>query len=89
MFSKNVRNSGPLSVSSTSAASSSGFFNDPAFKNTLEVLGEDRVFFSADYPFESMQDAADWYDKTSVISEEARLKIGRTNAIKLFNLDLD
>ena len=67
----------------------SGFFNDPALKNTLEVLGEDRVLFSADYPFESMQDAADWYDKTPVISEEVRLKIGRDNAIKLFNLALD
>lgn len=67
----------------------SGFFNDPAFRNTLEVMGTDRLFFSADYPFESMQDAAEWYDNSQVISEEDRMKIGRSNAIKLFNLDLD
>ena len=67
----------------------SGFFNDPAFRNTLEVVGGDRLFFSADYPFESMQDAAEWYDDTPVVSEEDRIKIGRTNAIELWKLDLD
>ena len=67
----------------------SGFFDDKALKNTLEVMGTDKVFFSADYPFESMQDAADWYDATDVISDEDRLKMGRTNAIKLWKLDLD
>ncbi len=67
----------------------SGFFNDSAFRNTLEVVGRDRLFFSADYPFESMQNAADWYDDTPVVSEEDRIKIGRTNAIELWKLDLD
>jgi predicted TIM-barrel fold metal-dependent hydrolase len=36
-----------------------------------------------------MEDAADWYDSTTVVSEQQRQKIGRTNAIKLFKLDLD
>jgi len=67
----------------------SGFFDDPAFRNTLEVMGAERVCFCADYPFESMQDAADWYDETPVVSDEERVRIGRTNAIKLLNLDLD
>ncbi len=67
----------------------SGFFNDPAFRNTLEVVGRDRLFFSADYPFESMQNAADWYDGTPIVSEEDRIKIGRSNAIELWKLDLD
>lgn len=67
----------------------SGFFDDPAFRNTLEVMGTDRLFFSADYPFERMQDASDWYDATSIVSDEDRVKIGRTNAIELFNLNLD
>ena len=66
----------------------SGFFNDPAFRNTLDVMGTDKVLFCADYPFESMQDAANWYDATTEISEEERVKIGRTNAIELFGLDL-
>jgi 2,3-dihydroxybenzoate decarboxylase len=67
----------------------SGNFNDPAFRCTLDVLGNDRVLFSADYPFEKMEDAADWYDNTTVVSEEDRIKIGRNNAIKLFNLELE
>lgn len=67
----------------------SGFFNDPAFRNTLDVMGTDKVLFCADYPFESMQDAANWYDATTEISEEERVRIGRTNAIELFGLDLE
>jgi 2,3-dihydroxybenzoate decarboxylase len=65
----------------------SGNFNDPAFKCTLEVLGQDKIYFSADYPFEKMEDAADWYDSTGTISEQERIQIGRTNAIRLFKLD--
>ena len=67
----------------------SGNFQDPAFKCCLEVVGVDRMFFCADYPFEKMEDAADWYDATEVVSKEDKLKIGRTNALELFNLDLD
>ncbi len=66
----------------------SGFFNDPAFRNTLDVMGNDRVLFCADYPFESMHDAAEWYDATPEVSEEDRVKVGRTNAIELFGLDM-
>lgn len=67
----------------------SGFFDDPAFRNTLEVMGPDKVLFCADYPFEKMQDAAGWFDSTTVISDEDRNKIGRSNAIELFGLNLD
>jgi len=66
----------------------SGNFNDAAFRCTIEVLGADKVYFSADYPFERMEDAADWFDATDVVSEEQRRKIGRANAIELFKLDL-
>ncbi len=65
----------------------SGNFCDQTFRCALDVLGADRLMFSADYPFEKMKDAADWYDKTP-ISEAERLQIGRTNAIKLFKLNL-
>ena len=41
--------------------------------------GADRILFSADYPFENMGDAAEWFDHAS-ISEPDRVKIGRTNA---------
>lgn len=64
----------------------SGNFNDAAFRCTLEALGTDRVCFCADYPFERMQDAANWFDNTDVIDDETRTKIGRTNAMQLFDL---
>ncbi len=67
----------------------SGFFNDPAFRNTLDVMGPDSVFFSADYPFERMQDAASWFDNTDIVTDAERVKIGRTNAIEFFKLVLD
>lgn len=66
----------------------SGNFNDAAFRCTLETIDNDKIYFSADYPFEKMEDASDWYDSTSVISDAQRLKMARTNAIKLFKLDL-
>lgn len=66
----------------------SGNFDDAAFRCTLDVLDRDHVHFSADYPFEKMQDAADWFDATGVVTAEERRKIGRGNAIKLFKLDL-
>jgi predicted TIM-barrel fold metal-dependent hydrolase len=67
----------------------SGNFNDAAFRCTLEVLDNDKVYFSSDYPFEQMEDAADWYDATAVIPDEQRRRIGRDNAVRLFKLDLD
>ena len=66
----------------------SGNFNDPAFRCTLDTIDNDKVYFCADYPFEKMEDAADWYDATDVITAEEKVKIGRTNAINLFGLDL-
>jgi 2,3-dihydroxybenzoate decarboxylase len=66
----------------------SGNFNDPAFRCTLDTIDNDKIYFSADYPFERMEDASSWYDATKVITDEQRKKIGRTNAIKLFKLAL-
>lgn len=65
----------------------SGNFCDPSFRCALEVMGADRMMFSADYPFEKMEDAANWFDNTP-LSDELRVQIGRTNAIKLFKLPL-
>ena len=67
----------------------SGNFNDAAFRCTLDVLDNDKVYFCSDYPFEKMEDAADWYDNTTVVNDEQRRRIGRSNAIRLFKLDLE
>ena len=43
------------------------------------------MLFSIDWPFENVDHAAEWFD-AAPISEADRLKIGRTNAQKLFRL---
>ena len=65
----------------------SGNFCDPSFRCALEVMGVNPMMFSADYPFETMEDAANWFDNTA-LTDALRLQIGRTNAIELFKLNL-
>ena len=64
----------------------SGNFHTPALLNAISEIGVDRVMFSTDWPFENIDHAADWFDACP-ISENDRVKIGRTNAMRLFKLD--
>ena len=64
----------------------SGNFCTPALLTALLTLGADRILFSTDWPFENVDQAAEWFD-TAPISEADRMKIGRTNAIRLFKLE--
>lgn len=64
----------------------SGHFSSPALLNAIAEIGSDRIMFSVDYPFEDVVDAAGWFD-AAPISEEDRIRIGRTNALRLFRLD--
>jgi gamma-resorcylate decarboxylase len=63
----------------------SGNFRNQALVNAILEIGVERVLFSTDWPFENIDHAADWFDRAS-ISDNDRLKIGRTNAMKLFKL---
>jgi predicted TIM-barrel fold metal-dependent hydrolase len=65
----------------------SGNFRSQSLIDAMLEMGADRVLFSTDWPFENIDHAADWFDAVP-ISEADRLKIGRTNAIRLFKLDL-
>ena len=65
----------------------SGNFDTAALVNAMTVMGVDRVMFSVDWPFESVDEGTQWFDKAE-ISEEDRVKIGRENAIRLFRLKL-
>ena len=65
----------------------SGNFYQPSFQCALSAVGIDRMLFSVDYPFEDTRDAASWFDALQM-AESDKLKIARTNAIKLFKLDL-
>ena len=62
-----------------------GNFRTQSLVDSMMEIGSDRILFSTDYPFESVAEAATWFDNAS-IGEADRLKIGRTNAAKLFKL---
>jgi predicted TIM-barrel fold metal-dependent hydrolase len=65
----------------------SGNFRTQALINAILEIGADRIMFSTDWPFENIDHAANWFDYAT-ISDNDRLKIGRTNADKLFKLGL-
>ena len=64
----------------------SGNFRTQTLIDAMLEIGADRILFSADWPFENIDHAADWFDSCT-ISEADRKKIGRTNARALFGLD--
>jgi 2,3-dihydroxybenzoate decarboxylase len=63
----------------------SGNFRTQTLIDAILEVGSDRILFSTDWPFENVDHAADWFDACP-ISEVDRVKIGRTNAEKLFRL---
>ncbi len=63
----------------------SGNFRTQTLIDAMLEVGSDRILFSTDWPFEDVDHAASWFDSAS-ISEADRIKIGRTNAQKLFRL---
>jgi gamma-resorcylate decarboxylase len=63
----------------------SGHFHTRTLFNTISEIGVDRVMFSADYPYEYMEEAATWFDNSLLCHNDA-LKIGRENAQRLFGL---
>ena len=65
---------------------SSGIFRTPSLQSAILEFGADRILFAVDYPFESITEVASWFDSCP-ISEEDRLKIGRTNTANLLGLD--
>lgn len=64
----------------------SGVLRSQTLLDALLEVGADRILFSVDSPYESMSELAPWFDACP-ISENDRLKIGRTNAECLFRLD--
>jgi len=59
----------------------------PSLIDAMLEIGSDRIMFSTDWPFENIDHAAIWFDNAT-ISEADRVKIGRTNAIRLFKLEM-
>jgi 2,3-dihydroxybenzoate decarboxylase len=65
----------------------SGNFHTPSMVNAITEMGAERVLFSVDWPFEAVEEAANWFDNAEM-SDEDRAKVGRINAINLFRLKL-
>ncbi|RXH41394.1 amidohydrolase family protein [Bradyrhizobium zhanjiangense] len=63
----------------------SGNFRTQTLIDAILEIGADRILFSADWPFENIDHAADWFD-SAAISGGDRIKIGRDNARALFGL---
>jgi 2,3-dihydroxybenzoate decarboxylase len=63
----------------------SGNFRTQTLIDAMLEIGADKILFSADWPFENIDHAAQWFD-AATISEADRKKIGRDNALRLFKL---
>jgi Amidohydrolase len=63
----------------------SGNYSTVALQCAIETTGTDRIMFSVDYPYENMDQAANWIE-TCNISEDDRSKIAHRNAQKLLKL---
>ena len=64
-----------------------GNFRTQTLIDAILEIGADRILFSADWPFENIDHAANWFD-VCTISEDDRRKIGRLNTARLFNLEI-
>ena len=63
----------------------SGHFNTYSLQNALEIMGEDRVMFSVDYPYEDIHQACDWFDPLEM-DAELKNKIAWGNASRVFDI---
>jgi predicted TIM-barrel fold metal-dependent hydrolase len=63
----------------------SGYFETSALTHTLSVMGPDRVLFSVDYPYESCEEAATWFESLDLPADVHR-KIAYDNAARLLKL---
>ena len=64
----------------------SGHFHTRALVDSMSEVGADRILFAIDYPYEYTEPAATWFDHAP-IAENDRVKIGRENARRLFQLN--
>ncbi len=63
----------------------SGMFNVPQLQNAMEMMGADRIMYSADYPYYPNEGARDFLENAP-ISQQAKEKIAHGNAEKLFKI---
>jgi 2,3-dihydroxybenzoate decarboxylase len=66
-------------------ATNSGLPFGPAIKTMIEVMGEDRVMYAMDYPYQYVPDEVRWMDDLD-ISDAQKKKFFQTNAERWFKL---
>ncbi|XP_014551001.1 hypothetical protein COCVIDRAFT_42604 [Bipolaris victoriae FI3] len=66
----------------------SGNFFTPGLKLCIETINLDRCLYAIDTPYEDIEEEQSWW-KTVDSDNEAKDKVGRVNAIKLFKLPLE
>jgi 2,3-dihydroxybenzoate decarboxylase len=64
-----------------------GVCQDSALQCAIAELGEDRVMFSVDYPFEDTKESAEWIERTR-LTDAQREKICHKNAERILRLDV-
>jgi 2,3-dihydroxybenzoate decarboxylase len=70
----------------------SGHFSTPTLKYVAEYLGPERLLFSVDYPYETIENGCGWWDgdaeniKKALGGTKAYQDVGRDNAKKLLKL---
>lgn len=64
----------------------SGVCSDEPLRCALDSLGEDRVLFSVDYPFENTNHASEWIEGAN-ITDQARQKVCYQNAVDFLGLE--
>ena len=70
----------------------SGHFSTPTLKYLAGYVGADRILFSVDYPYETIENGCGWWDgdregiQEALGGEKAYYDVGRENAKKLFRL---
>ncbi len=67
------------------AITTAGVCDDAALTCSLAALGEDRVLFSVDYPYEKSGEAGAWLD-AAPLDEGVRAKVAQGNAERLLRL---
>ena len=63
-----------------------GVCQDSALQCAVAELGEDRVMFSVDYPYENAKESADWIEGTTVLDQARREKVCHQNAERVLKL---
>ena len=70
----------------------SGHFSTPTLKYLAGYVGAERILFSVDYPYETIENGCGWWDgdkegiQEALGGENAYYDVGRENAKKLFKL---